>query len=345
MPLQIRFPAPEPKKPKLRIWPVFLPFWGCRQRCIYCAQEQQTGSPRQSLQTHLQDLRKELTLAWKKGRPPLQLAFFAGTFTALPLGWQLKFLDLAQEFKEKGLITKIRCSTRPDRISLPWLHKLRYHGMDMLELGVQSFSTQVLAKSGRGYTQIQAEQACAWVRESGLELGIQLMPGLPGHNLRLWQKDVKATCSQRPDQVRIYPCLVLQGTDLEELWQRGEYTPWSLNSCITPLARALLRFWRRDILVTRIGLPQEPSLLAHIKSGPWHPALGDLVQSRALLYTLLTRAFLLGPGPKELLCPQSLQGQIWGPGRANLPRLRQAGISKSRTSFYPGQELILQRLA
>ncbi|MFW6216500.1 MAG: radical SAM protein, partial [Desulfohalobiaceae bacterium] len=188
MPLQIRFPAPNPDRPKQRIWPVFLPFWGCRQRCIYCAQELQTGKTRQSLKQHWLTLRTELTQAWQAGKPPLQLGFYGGTFTALPQGWQLKFLDLAREFKEKGLITRIRCSTRPDRISLQWLYELRRRGLDMLELGVQSFSTQVLSISSRGYTQSLAEQACAWVKKSGLQLGIQLMPGLPGHNLPLWKK-------------------------------------------------------------------------------------------------------------------------------------------------------------
>ncbi|MFW5932436.1 MAG: elongator complex protein 3 [Desulfohalobiaceae bacterium] len=345
MPQQIRFPWPAPERSRQRIWPVFLPFWGCRQRCIYCAQDLQTGSTRQSLQAHLESLRQELTQAWQTGKSPLQLGFFGGTFTALPWSWQLRFLDLAREFKQKGLITKIRCSTRPDRVCPELLHGLRKQGLDILELGIQSFYTPVLELSGRGYTEHQARQACAWVRASGLELGIQLMPGLPGHSPDLWLRDAAIACSQEPVQVRIYPCLVLQGTGLEELWKLGWYLPWCLDSSIAPLARALLRFWRKDITVIRIGLPQEPGLLPHIMAGPWHPALGDLVQSRALLYILLTRAFQLGPGPKQLLCPQMLQGQIWGPGKANLSRLAQAGITQSRTSFHPGRDFVLQRLA
>ncbi len=334
---------PGPEKPKQKIWPVFLPFWGCKQKCIFCAQDLQTGMSSLSLEAHFQMLRQDLALAWENGHPPLQLGFFGGTFTALPLDWQYSFLDLAREFRDKGFITRIRCSTRPDRINAQDLQSLRLAGMDLVELGIQSFSSRVLAKSCRGYDKGLALKACTMVQDAGLDLGVQLMPGLPGHNRVLWLQDIRTVCSLQPAQVRIYPCLVLRKTALETLWSTGQYRPWDLDFTVHLLARGVLKLWRFNILVTRMGLPQEETLVQNIRAGPWHPALGDLVQSNILLHTILTRCLILGSGPKRLFCPDKFQGQIWGQSQCHLPLLEKLGISKKRTLFYSKREFLLQK--
>ncbi len=336
-----RFAMPGPPKPRVRIWPVFLPFYGCMHRCIYCAQDLQTGVHPLSLHEHYSNLRQALKTALAEDTPAMQLGFFGGTFTALSQDWQYRFISLAQEFKAQGLLTKIRCSTRPDAISAEQLQFLHRWGLDMVELGIQSFSSRVLTAARRTYSSQQAKHASELVLNSGLELGLQLMPGLPEHNSKKWLQDIQTVCELRPHQVRIYPCLVLKGTPLEKVWNKKLFAPWSLEKTVPLLARAVLKLWKHTIPVTRIGLPQEKSLLQSIKAGPWHPGLGDLVQSRILFYMLKTQSILLGPGPKKLFCPQKYQGQLWGFGKCYLPQLQALGISRQQTFYHQDTDFVL----
>ena len=150
-PESCEFRHPEPSASPKRIWPVFLPFHGCPGRCVYCAQETQTRTRSGSLSEHYARLERDLLQALDSQKPPLEIAFFGGTFTNLPGDWALRFVDLARSFRQAGLVTRIRCSTRPDSLVPGQLQDLRRTGLDMIELGVQSFSSQALRSCRRGY--------------------------------------------------------------------------------------------------------------------------------------------------------------------------------------------------
>lgn len=341
---KIYFTSPEAKPQKPRIWPVFLPYQGCPGRCLYCAQHLQTATKSRSLESCLQHLQAELEQACQNKTPPLELGFFGGTFTALPGHWPIRFLDLAQKFRQKGLISKIRCSTRPDSCSASDLQKFRAHGLDLVELGVQSFSDHVLAASGRNYTQQQVLTASALVQAAGLQLGIQLLPGLPGHNLSLWRQDIRQTCLLEPEVVRIYPCLVLESTALARLWEKGQYRQWSLKKTIYALWEGVNSFWKKDISIIRMGLPPEQSLLSNILAGPWHPALGNIVKSLVLFDSIHYHAALLGPGPKKLFAPQRYSGEIRGYQGQLIPGLNALGISPGHLRSWKSPFFLIKRI-
>lgn len=332
---QVVFRSPEPSSKKTRIWPVFLPFKGCPGRCIYCAQKLQTATQASiSLSSTFEKLKNELTQAIRNNHNPLKLGFFGGTFTGLPNDWDQRFVQLAQEFRRKGLITHIRCSTRPDFINPLKLDKLRQSGLDMVELGIQSFSDPVLLASKRNYTAQEALQACQSIHNSGLELGIQLLPGLPKHDSSSWDKDIKVTCEQQPKAVRIYPCLVLKGTELENMWRKDLYRPWDLEETTQRLSKGLLQLWYNHILVIRTGLPHEPDLLNNIVDGPWHPCLGSIIRSR-VLYNYISKHTLAYNGkPKNLFCPKKYQGEIWGYKGANKEKLKKLGLGANNIKFW-----------
>ncbi len=342
---QVIFYPPEPSYPRTKIWPVFLPFAGCPQKCIYCAQNLQTNSRPAPLSTHYQRLQKELDNALMNNHPPLELAFFGGTFTGLPQHWLNAFIELGQSYRQKGLITRIRCSTRPDFIDRPLLEELRISGLDIVELGIQSFSDNVLRASQRGYTGLQAQQACRIVLDSDLELGIQLLPGLPRHTGQVWDDDVKTTSLLHPNIVRIYPCLLLKGTPLAKWWLNGDYLPWNLTQAINRLSRGVLRLWRQDISVIRIGLHPEREMLDNLLSGPWHPSLGLMVRSRILFYILLTYSLLLGDRPKRLFSPKKYQGELWGYKKNYFPRFKKIGLDPQNIHFWDKPYFILQNLS
>jgi histone acetyltransferase (RNA polymerase elongator complex component) len=211
----------------------------------------------------------------------------------------------------------------------------------MIELGVQSFSSQALRVCRRGYDAEVALKACTSVRELGLELGVQLMPGLPGQSQRCWQQDVRIVEDIQPASVRLYPCLVLRGTKLDQMWLRGHYRPWCLRTAVSSLARSVLSLWRHGVQVIRTGLANEEGLQEQVRAGPWHPSLGTMVRSRILTSMLITRALLLGSGPKTLVCPRRYSGELWGFQGENRPRLERHGITSQGVTFWDRPEFFL----
>jgi histone acetyltransferase (RNA polymerase elongator complex component) len=332
------FSPPEPQRTTLRLLPVFLPFAGCPGRCVFCDQHVQTGLGEVGLESALADL--EGRLSREKGS--YGLGFFGGTFTGLSLAWQDRFLDLAARFMEPGGLVHLRLSTRPDRVDRQTLDRLRAKGVSMVELGVQSFSSAVLAASGRGYDGPVAETSCAMVRDAGLELGIQLLPGLPGHDFGLWREDVLRTLTLHPNVVRIYPCVVVRGTPLADMFERGEYVPWPLDAAVEECGRALLAFWKRDVRVIRLGLAGEPGLVANLLAGPWHPAFGNMARSMALRLYLEEKIGESSGRASRIFLPRHLAGELWGHGRTNAPALARLGIVRENVNFWSESDIVVE---
>ena len=120
----------------------------------------------------------------------VEVSFFGGTFTGIKEEKQKEFLSIAKEYKDKGLIKKIRLSTRPDYINDYILNYLKEYSVDIIELGVQSLDSEVLKKAGRGHTVEDVVKASKLIKEYNIILGHQIMPGLPGDT---FETDIK-TC-------------------------------------------------------------------------------------------------------------------------------------------------------
>lgn len=333
--LLLRFPHPEPPKAACaKILPVFLPFAGCPQRCIFCDQAAQTGQAPQPLEDIHARLEAQLAAlaeapAEASVSAPPELAFYGGTFTALPAPWPRRFVALAGRFLESGRLSRIRCSTRPDAVDAGQLAELQALGLSLVELGVQSFDDAALVASRRGYDGATALAACTAVREAGLGLGIQLMPGLPGQTRAAFRADVAQAAALRPELARQYPCLVLAGTPLAALWRAGEYAPWELEATVDALAQALLEFWAAGVPVARIGLAEQEGLA--VLAGPRHPALGQLARGRALLRHVAQQFAALpesAPSSKMILnLPRRLQGEALGQKNALAPEYAALGLA------------------
>lgn len=371
-----RFPHPEPQHPahKARILPVFLPFAGCPQRCVFCDQAAQTGQapePLDALYHRLEALLSQppaadagpatnssaspgespdhrhnadpgatldATLGISPARrdaetpqPAQELAFYGGTFTALPEPWPRRFMELAGRFLASGRLSRIRCSTRPDAVDPARLAELKALGLSLLELGVQSFSDAALLASQRGYNGQTARRACRAVAEAGLSLGIQLMPGLPGHTPAAFQADVAQAAAFAPELTRLYPCLVLAGTPLAEAWRAGAYAPWDLDTAVEQLALALPVLWAAGVPTARMGLAEQQGLT--VLAGPRHPALGQMARSAALLAVVrqrlaeLAQKGIMQRSPTVLALPRRLQGEALGHKNALAPHYAALGLT------------------
>ncbi len=338
----ISFKHPEPNRVHPKTFPVFLPFQGCPGRCTYCSQNLQTGHAHQALQSGLEALASDLKHRRKKHLPPIGLGFFGGTFTGIAKEWMIRFLKLGAAYKKQGVISHIRCSTRPDAITLEMLEDLSRGGLDMVELGIQSFDRHILDRANRHYDPKTALAACRMVREAGLELGLQMLPGLPGHSRKTWEEDIRLCCRIRPEIIRLYPCLVLRGTVLGTWFRQDQYDPMDLEETLSQLTWAVKQLWDENIAVIRMGLTPEPQLLKNILAGPWHPCLGNLIRSRALVEIIADHIHQLGHAPRSLTIPLKYNGELWGYKKKNTEGLARLGITKPMVSYTEDDEFILQ---
>jgi histone acetyltransferase (RNA polymerase elongator complex component) len=260
------------------IIPIFLPFLGCRQRCLFCNQRvtAEEVPPPPYVQKLIGDSIKELP---SNGTREKQVAFYGGSFTAIGREGQIRYLEAAWPFLTSGLIDSIRISTRPDALDKGALSLLKEYGVKTVEIGAQSMIDEVLFLSHRGHSVADILCATSRLKQCGFEVGLQLMIGLPGDTHELFLETIDRVIDLKPDFLRIHPTLVLKGAPLQILWETGRYVPLSLEEAIRWLTKGLLALERSGIRVARIGLQPSQGLEKHFLAGPYHPALHQLVDS------------------------------------------------------------------
>ena len=184
-----------------------------------------------------------------------ELIIMGGTITSRPLGYQhwfikrclqamndfpsasagsrkwQSFADVAAA-NEAALARNIGTTfeTRPDWCGPRDIENMLLLGATKVELGVQSTRDDLLRAMSRGHTVEDSVRANRALREAGLKVGFHMMPGLPGSSPDLDLEVFRELFSDsrfRPDYLKIYPTLVVEGTELFRRYQRGEYIPLS----------------------------------------------------------------------------------------------------------------------
>ncbi len=263
------------------IIPVFVPHFGCPHACVFCDQRQISGARQPAT---AETVRKALQAAAQIPAPDgRELAFYGGSFTAIPVQAQEALLAAAFQAKQAGFLTGIRLSTRPDCVDGAVLARLARYGVTTVELGAQSMDSQVLRLSGRGHSGADTVRAAGLVHQAGFSLILQMMTGLPGDSPEKARATAQALAALQPQGVRIYPTVVIAGTLLHQLWQAGAYRPQSLEEAVELCASLLDIFAAENIPVIRLGLnPTEELSAGAAVAGPYHPAFGELCRSRQL---------------------------------------------------------------
>ncbi len=260
----------------MKIYPVFIPHAGCPHRCLFCAQDRSTS--------HVDVPSAEAAGRWLETVLPEQgsgeVAFYGGTFTALPEEQQTLYLDTAICHIASGRVSGIRISTRPDALDARTLARLSDAGVTTVEIGCQSFNDTVLENSGRGHSAVDNLSSVQACQAAGFQVGVQLMPGLPGGDGKEAMRSLQQAIALKPSFLRIYPTVVVEGTELAELWRAGAFTPWPLDRAIDLCADMLLLCRKHSMPIIRMGLQSDPQLEANLLAGPYHPAFGQLVRSR-----------------------------------------------------------------
>lgn len=264
--------------PRRRILPIFVPHAGCPNQCVFCDQKRISGSPFSASAAAVQSALSALPAG-----AGMELAFYGGSFTAIPTARQEELLSAAIPFRENGTVSSIRVSTRPDAVDPETISRMLRFGVETVELGAQSMDDEVLRLSGRGHTARDTEWAAEMVKGAGLHLILQMMTGLPGSTGEKDMESARRIIALRPEGARIYPTVILRGTELERMWQRGEYKEHTVEDAVELCSRILPLFEQAGISVIRLGLNPSDALSAgEAVAGAYHPALGELVRSRIL---------------------------------------------------------------
>lgn len=131
--------------------------------------------------------------------------------------------------------------TRPDYINLDEVRRLRWLGMTKVQLGAQSTDDHILELNRRGHTIADTRRAVRLLRLAGFKLHLHWMPNLYGATPEGDVGDYAALWDDpalRPDELKIYPCMLIEATGLYELWKSGRYRPYTDAELIETLAQA-----------------------------------------------------------------------------------------------------------
>lgn len=307
------------------IVPFFISHQGCPHQCVFCDQRAISGktgnipSSGEILAT-IDEWRRS------SGYSAVEVAFFGGTFTSLPVDTQIRLLLPLRPLLKSGEVSGIRVSTRPDSVTPEIALLLRQHGVGLVELGVQSMNDRVLASAGRGHTAARTLEAFTVLHDTGLKVGAQLMPGLPGDTPAGAVASLKDLLPLQPDLLRIYPALVLKGTELAHMYAEGSYTPLTLDAAVD-ICKVMLHIAASSgIPVVRVGLQPTDDLYSAgtVLAGPCHPAFRELADGERWfdLMEILLREAGFGGEAAVSVSPENIS-VVAGQNRRNIRRIEE----------------------
>ncbi len=277
---------------KQYIIPIFVPHLGCPNECTFCNQRKISGQFKDVTEEDVKNTIESYLDLLKDTKAYKEVAFFGGSFTGIDVEMQNRLLKTAYSYIQSKQIDAIRISTRPDYIDKQTLKRLKKFKVKTIELGVQSTNDYILSKCKRGHTYDDVKHASRLIRWHGFKLGHQMMVGLP-ESTRLDELNTARNLAKlKPKMVRIYPVLVIRGTELENDYLNGEFEPLEINQAVEICKELSQFFEKKRIKVIRIGLQNTDTILSpdeknsEVVAGPYHDNFRQLVDS-SYYYDLL----------------------------------------------------------
>ena len=260
--------------------PIFLPELACPYRCVYCNQFSITGLNNFVKPEDVKNIIDSHLSSFKEENRFVEVAFFGGNFTGLPVNMQNDYLEIVQPYLDRNLVHGIRCSTRPDYISLQRVKEIKSYGMRNIELGAQSTNDEVLKYCKRGHTYNDIVEASQIILSEDITLGLQMMIGLPHDSEEKDYQTAKDIVNLGAKETRIYPCIVVKDTELETMYNSGEYKALSIEEAVKRSSKLYTYFIENQVKVLRIGLHASDELdnEAYV-AGPYHKNFAEMVFS------------------------------------------------------------------
>ena len=306
---------------------IFVPHIGCPNKCSFCNQRYITGANKAP---RAEDVDKAVAAAIG-GRAfkseTAEIAFFGGSFTAIDRDYMIRLLTVAKRYTDAypEQYDGIRCSTRPDCIDEEILGILKSYGMTAIELGAQSMNDEVLTANRRGHTAQDVRRASRLIKQSGFELGLQMMTGLYKDTEQYCIDTAKEFIALHCDTVRIYPTVILKNTELGRLHESGVYDSFTFEQTTRLCAKLLDMFNKAGVAVIRMGLHASRDVEQEMIGGVYHPALREIAES--ILYLEKMNAVCEDGGKYVFYTDKRNISKIIGQGGANRNALSQRGIS------------------
>lgn len=287
---------------KHAIIPIFIPHKGCPNDCVFCNQRKITARGADITAEDIHNtVETYMSTLGNMNVETIELSFFGGSFTGIPLQEQKEYLSIAKEYKDAGIIQKIHLSTRPDYINVEILDNLKAYDVDIIELGVQSFAEPVLKASGRGHDAACVYEACKLIKSYGFTLGIQLMIGLPEDTLEYDIFSAKEAVNLAPDIARLYPTVVIKDTALWDMMECGQYIPMSESDAVKRTAAMYKILTNAGINVIRVGLKSSDIISDEGNTaGTFHPAFRQLVEGFLAKESLENQVNKMYPNIKDM---------------------------------------------
>ena len=188
-----------------------------------------------------------------------------------------------EDIQVKNEMSSVRCvgmtfETRPDYAKIEDVDRMLKMGVTRVELGVQTIYNFIYKRIEKGHRVEDVIESSRILRDSGIKVAMHLMPGLfsdPERDMRIFHR-VFEDEHFKPDMLKIYPCLVTQGSKLHELWENGNYKPYTTNEAVDLIVKVkkMLPKWVRTMRIQR----DIPSQL--IEAGVKKSNLGELVYQK-----------------------------------------------------------------
>lgn len=286
--------------------PIFVPHLGCPNDCIFCNQRNISGQMKQVTKEDVKNTVEEYLKIFKDKNAYKEIAFFGGSFTGIDVETQKELLQVAYEYVRAKKVNSIRISTRPDYINKEILKMLKKYKVKTIELGVQSSNDFILQRAGRGHTFEDVKKASKLIRRYRFILGHQMMIGLPESSINDELKTATDLAKLKPKIMRIYPVLVIKGTQLEREYNEGKYRPLNVNQAVEICKEIYYYFNKKKINVIRIGL-QTTDMICDPKNanstvvvGPYHEAFRQLVEDGMWYDSIVKRIKALNVRVREI---------------------------------------------
>ena len=317
---------------KQYIIPIFVPHLGCPNDCTFCNQTKISGQQKQVTENDVRDIIEYYLSNFKEKNVYKEVAFFGGSFTGIDVEIQNKLLGAAYDYIKEKKIDGIRISTRPDYIDKQTLKRLKKYKVKTIELGCQSSNDFVLKKAKRGHTFEDIKNASKLIRRYRFTLGHQMMIGMQDSSEKDDLQTAKDLAKLKPKIVRIYPVLVIKGTELEKEMNKGEYEPLDLEKAIERCKEVTYFFNSKKIKVIRIGLQTTETICSpdkegsEVVAGPYHESFRQLVESSIYYDIIVEKIKKVNMNVKEVeirVNPQDINNVV-GYKRENILKLKDA---------------------
>ena len=210
--------------------------------------------------------------------------YYAGSLSKVKESDIEKFLQEANEKMKSKDLEKLHVSIEPKRVSKELLKILKQYNVITVELEVKIANNFILKKYKANYEIDDIKKASKLIKRNRLNLGYQLMVGFPDSTKIDEQESARFLIKFRPSLIRIYPVLVIEGTELAESYKNKEYEPLILPQAIDRCKDLIYMFNKKKIKAITVGILDENNLKEDEKeeikviAGPIHKDFPQLVE-------------------------------------------------------------------